>query len=314
MPRRRRLHLQRASPQPSHHVHINPRPTRQGHLSSSQIGRTDRSSGNTLTGPGQPPVPGNHSRLTFLPTWGMSSLTKDSPVQYHPHCPCGSHSLLCPSPPKPPRTNSPGTHSGWLPSPRPLSFSTKFPGAAAPSTQAARQVWPDKPASVSQTQRPICLEMPTGPHSARSEALALPLLRDPKAEGRSPRRRTARPAGNTAMPVATPGALGLVPADWTQTAQEPHLRYVPQWPGEQTKQALGKTLVHPELHQGRILEQHPKPHQPGIKPAPNHLESHSESPLGFTRTTLHSPWDEPRTTVYCQIHPEHQLESYSERT
>lgn len=66
--------------------------------------------------------------------------------------------------------------------PQPTGFSTKLPVAPAPSTQAARWVWPDKPASMSQTQRPVCLGMPTG---ARREAVSSAVAQRPWGRVRS---------------------------------------------------------------------------------------------------------------------------------
>lgn len=55
-----------------------------------------------------------------------------------------------PLPTAPARTISPEPQDGHtLPFLSPLSFFTKFPVAAAPITQAAERVWPDKPAPVS---------------------------------------------------------------------------------------------------------------------------------------------------------------------
>lgn len=151
-----------------------------------------------------------------------------------------------------------------LPCPSPPSFSTKFPVATAPSTQAARRVWPDKPASVSQTQRPICLGTSAGPHSARCEAVGSTAAQRPWGRG------VESQAENREGPSSQEAIL---PCPW------PHQEYWAwcletglklsrshTWKDEcapngletvieQLKQMLGKTLEHTEQHQGRILEQ-----------------------------------------------------------
>lgn len=110
-----------------------------------------------------------HLRLTTSATQGMSAgqrpiLTdQDRPGQPRTICADSeAHSLSyihCPLPQEP---KGPGPRDGHtLPAPSPLA-SPQSPLWPLLPAQAARWVWPDKPASMSQTQRPVCLGMPTG--------------------------------------------------------------------------------------------------------------------------------------------------------
>lgn len=217
-----------------------------------------------LTSPGQPPVSGNppHWRLTTFANAG------DVPTDGRLTSPVPSALALCVSPSPAsitPRTNSPGTHSGWRPSPRPLTFSTKFPPAIAPlhtGCQAglARQT----SFRVRNSKAHLSGDASSGGLTVPDvRLLALPLLRDPGAEEQSPRREQggshpllpSKPAGTTATSMATPGDWGRCP-DGTYTEQEPHLKkdLCPEWPKavrEQIKQTFGKTLKHKDGHRGR---------------------------------------------------------------
>lgn len=90
--------------------------------------------------------------------------------------------------------------------------------------QAAKRVWPEKPASLLQTQRPVCLKMPAQPHNARRRAASFTVEQEPRQRGRV--------QSNGVTPKATPAALGLLPEDWDRPylKKNPYLkkRHTPQ--------------------------------------------------------------------------------------
>ena len=148
------------------------RPTLKLHPGSSPNGHTGTGSGND---PREQPeaslphlAPGNQPRLrqTASATQGRSSCLSMARTGLGNPRPPALTLQPTPSPASitpPPTAHSPGLRmaAGFrLPAHRLLR---KVPcGLPAPSTQAAGRVWPDKPASVSQTQRPVCLGTPAG--------------------------------------------------------------------------------------------------------------------------------------------------------